>query len=252
MKKTLKSIFLSFILICSSLMLYACGPEPNKFDVSVNVWYSNYGLASGTGTYNEDENVTISAEPKNNAKFIAWMKDNIIVSYEDNYTFKISQQTAGNYTAIFSCPDLELVVLEKVEYIDNYDENTEITAVSMDLGLGNSYNNPKTILHSEIDRTKTIYEEFANTVAFDNRNPIYATLKMSYTYTIYENEEPVSATISKTSYLEINITKENLISNEIEVEVPTSLNGTSTIKFTFKLLSAPVVEETPESEETVE
>ena len=79
MKKTLKSILLSFILICSSFMLYACGPEPNKFDVNVNVWYSNYGLASGAGTYNEDENVTISAEPKNNASFIAWMKDNIIV-----------------------------------------------------------------------------------------------------------------------------------------------------------------------------
>ena len=233
----------------SCFTLTACGETLEKYNVEVDVWYQRYGHASGAGTFEENSDVTINAEPINGSTFIAWMKDNIIVSYEAKYTFKMSQKTSGAYTAIFTSPQLELAILKSVDFVDEYQTALEITEVQFEIGLSsNSWDNPKTAMKQVVDKAKKEYTEFENIVAVDFRNPVCLTLNLYYTYTETIEGQASSTKISHGPlYYSIPLTTENLVSNEIVVVSPESLEGSATLKLTFEILSPKKVE--PENSE---
>ena len=74
-----------FLVVMASIFMYGCNEQPKYYDVSVNVWYPNYGTAYGNGTFEENTTCTISATEKTNSTFLAWMHNNVIVSYESTW-----------------------------------------------------------------------------------------------------------------------------------------------------------------------
>ena len=92
MKKYLKFVLCTILVAFVCPLLLACNEKPQSYSVNVNVWYSNYGFASGSDTYEEGEECSIVATPKNNSSFMAWMKENVIVSYESITTI-FNQET---------------------------------------------------------------------------------------------------------------------------------------------------------------
>ena len=237
--KKFKYIIMAIFLGLSSFALTACGEVPAKYDVEVDVWYQRYGHASGAGTFEEDTDVTINAEPINDSTFVAWMKDNIIVSYDAKYTFKMSKQTAGNYTAIFTCPQLELAILKSVDFVDIYQTTLEITEVKFEIGLSsNNFNNPKTAMSQVVDNTKKEYTEFANIVAVDFRNPVCVTINLNYTYNEIIDGATVPTKIEHGPfYFEVPLTTENMSSTELQVVSPSSLNGVAAFVLNFEVLT---------------
>lgn len=236
--KKLRYIIMALFIGLSCFTLTACGETLEKYNVEVDVWYQRYGHASGSGTFDENSDVTINAEPINGSTFVAWMKDNIIVSYDAKYTFKMSQKTSGSYTAIFTSPQLELAILKSVDFVDEYQTVLEITEVQFEIGLSsNSFNNPKTAMKQVVDNSKKEYTEFENIVAVDFRNPVCLTLNLYYTYNETIDGQTSSTKITHGPlYYEVPITAENLISNEIIVASPESLEGSATIKLVFEVL----------------
>ncbi|MBQ3493831.1 MAG: hypothetical protein IJA69_00270 [Clostridia bacterium] len=244
--KKLYSILLAGVLMLSCFTLVACGKAPKEFDVAVNVWYAQYGYASGGGTFVEGDEVTIYAEPSQNSTFVAWLLGDVIASYEQNYTFEMSAQTQGTYTAVFECPKLELVKLTKVEYTESYNTQTALTETTIDLKIGSNFNNTNQILNQVLNRNSTEYSEFVNNVALDYRNKLCITLNMKYTYNIVENEEQVPTTLEKLSYFETQLTYDNLVTEEFTVEMPTTLEGSGKLKLHFEVLEWQEPEKAPE------
>ena len=247
--KKLKYIIMAIIIGLSCFTLTACGETLEQYTVEVDVWYQRYGHASGAGTFDENTDVTINAEPINGSTFIAWMKDNIIVSYDAAYTFKMSQKTSGNYTAIFTSPQMELAILKSVKFVDTYQTALEITEVQFEINLSsNSFNNPKLAMKQIVDNSKVEYTEFENLVAVDFRNPVCLTLNLYYTYNEVIDGQPVATKLSHGPlYYEIPLTAENLVSNELIVLSPISFEGTTTIQLTFETLTPKKVDNEEET-----
>ena len=85
MKKKL-SIILSFILLlCACVTFCACDEKKDSFRVKAEVWYENYGTSYGSGVYEEGNEITITATPKNGSTFLAWIKNSVVVSYDAVY-----------------------------------------------------------------------------------------------------------------------------------------------------------------------
>ena len=53
------------------------------------------------GVYKEDENATLIANPSTGKAFVAWIKNNKIISEESSFSFKVKISDGGTYTAVF-------------------------------------------------------------------------------------------------------------------------------------------------------
>ena len=112
------SIALLSILIVPLIALFGCG-EVLSYPVYVFSSSTIYGSVSGNGTYNEVENITLTATAKQGSSFVAWIHQNsTLVQNDQNYkienqtnsnqkvvkstlTFNVSEQTQWKYTAVF-------------------------------------------------------------------------------------------------------------------------------------------------------
>ncbi len=237
MKNKLK-IFLSVVLLlCACISMSACNETPKKYNIYVNVWYANYGYVEGGGTYEENTDCTITATPKGDSKFLAWMNENVVVSYEPTYTFKVSNQTSGTYTAIFTCPNLELVSPTKVIFNDTYNQNNTITNIVANVKLGSSYETLKEVLNNEINATKT-FDIDTITLALNKITKIYAEINLTYTYETVIDGESSLIDVKTQTYLEINLNG-SFLTQEYKLNIPTNVNGEAYISFEFTNFSVP-------------
>ena len=60
------------------------------------------GTVSGSGTYNEDAQVTLTATPNTGYHFVNWTKAGSVVSTAASYSFTATAETAGDYIANFA------------------------------------------------------------------------------------------------------------------------------------------------------
>lgn len=116
MKKKITSLLFCFLMIFSAISFSGCGETSLPLNVLATSSNTQKGTVSGSGFYKADYNVTLTATPKDNQSFICWVKDDVVVSYEQNFIFVASTLTAGKYTALFSTENLEYFMLNGISY----------------------------------------------------------------------------------------------------------------------------------------
>ncbi|MDD2445439.1 MAG: hypothetical protein PHX09_01335 [Clostridia bacterium] len=115
----------SFLLFALCLMMgfsifslsgCACANAIENHRIIITSSNIRRGLVEGGGTYSTNTNVTLTATAINGNNFIAWIKNDLIVSHEEEFTFIADQQTEGKYTALFTTDNLEFFMLNEIVY----------------------------------------------------------------------------------------------------------------------------------------
>ena len=60
------------------------------YEVAISLNIENAGVVLGAGNYTHGDNVTVTATPNENYKFVNWTEDGILVSEEQTYVFEIT------------------------------------------------------------------------------------------------------------------------------------------------------------------
>lgn len=78
----------------------------NLYKISVNVNDSNMGLASGSGEYAEDSNITLEAKPNKGYEFVRWLDGSainprsVLVKKEETFTAIFSKTASYGYVSV--------------------------------------------------------------------------------------------------------------------------------------------------------
>lgn len=117
MKKSVVALGLCFALGFGAFGLSACTPIINFHTISATS--SNQiqgGTVEGYGQYKTNSTVTLKATPKTEGGFLAWIKNEEVVSYEPVFSFTADTDTEGSYIALFATDEFEFARLQNVEY----------------------------------------------------------------------------------------------------------------------------------------
>ncbi len=232
-----------FLVVMASIFMYGCNEQPKYYDVSVNVWYPNYGTAYGSGTFEVNTMCTIYATEKANSTFLAWMHNDVIVSYDSTYSFEVTSQTRGTYTAIFSLPDMNLVTPTTISLDNQTTSSVTISSINMIVSIGSSYSSLYEVYNGDIIQNN-LFTITKPVLAFDKNKPIYCEVALQFVYeTVVENELTQLEATSSTA-LKFNI--DLLSSGEITLNLPKEIQGTMTISIGFETFTVNVDEEQTE------
>ena len=109
MKKAL-IVILTIVLIAASLGF--CGWYFFLRQPVLKVeFYGNSDVVeclSGSGEYKIDDEVVLIAGDRIGYDFVSWLKDGKVVSTESTYTFTMSEETSGRYTAQYSVKEFQI------------------------------------------------------------------------------------------------------------------------------------------------
>ena len=61
--------------------------EREDFEATISITPESTGTVTGAGYYTEDDNATVIATPEAGKNFLYWKKNDVIVSYNESYTF---------------------------------------------------------------------------------------------------------------------------------------------------------------------
>ncbi len=230
------------LVVMASVFMYGCNEQKKFYDVSVDVLYPNYGFAYGGDTYEENTLCTIFATEKANSTFLAWMHNNVIVSYESTYSFEVTSQTRGTYTAIFSLPDMPLVSPTTILLDNQTTSSVTVDSINMVVSIGSSYSILYEVYNGELEQNNqfTITQPV---LAFDKNKPIYCDVALTFVYeTIVEDEMTQLQATASTSFA-INL--ETLSSSEQSLNLPNIIQGTMTLSLDFVTFNVTPAEELP-------
>ena len=231
-----------FLVVMASIFMYGCNEQPKYYDVSVNVWYPNYGTAYGSGTFEVNTMCTIYATEKANSTFLAWMHNDVIVSYDSTYSFEVTSQTRGTYTAIFSLPDMNLVTPTTISLDNQTTSSVTISSINMIVSIGSSYSSLYEVYNGDIIQNN-LFTITKPVLAFDKNKPIYCDVALTFVYeTIVEDEMTQLQSTASTSFA-INL--ETLSSSEQSLNLPNIIQGTMTLSLDFVTFNVTPAEELP-------
>lgn len=210
MKKIIKALLLALLVLVVPIMV-ACGQE--KKEVLISVISSSYqdGTVLGGGPYKEEDNVTLLANATSGKTFVAWIKNNKIVSKENTYTFKAKLTDAGTYTAVFkgnSPTYLNPFALAFNGQNKKLDQNLTIKSISFNMAVGQSSQSFNITTHKDLDLN--VYENAQSSSIYDFDSEYLLRLRSSYgeqTYTLSSSivytigESQVTRATSKTTTL---------------------------------------------------
>lgn len=236
MKYKFAKCMLVITLLMCSVFLASCKDEPKQFEITTNVWYSSYGMVNGSGNYDENSMATITATPKNDSTFIAWISNNVIVSRSNSYTFKVT--SSATYTAIFTCPELEFIVPTSIVVANEY-QSTNIKKIELSINIGSSYSTLKNIYSAEINIANSQDEPLLPSleIALNSKNIIYVSAELKFTYTEMNDEEITEHTTARTTKFGFLLKADELKSKQVFLNTPSSINGLTTIMFNFEKLN---------------
>ena len=102
------------VIVVIVLLLIFLLPKDEKFDIDLgsNVSVED-GTLTGNGSYKKGDSVTIVAEDIDGYRFTGWSYGGSIISTDKEYTFEISEETEGEYTANYA----------KIYSISTFDNN---------------------------------------------------------------------------------------------------------------------------------
>ncbi len=81
---------------------YVANFQAYTYSVYVIVNNTSYGSATGEGSYAYGSTVTLTATPYTGYHFVEWVKNGTQVSTNSTYSFTMTYETAGTYTARFA------------------------------------------------------------------------------------------------------------------------------------------------------
>jgi len=117
MKKLVLSFALCLMMGFSIFSLSGCSCDTiESHRITVTSSNIGRGWVEGDGTYSTNTNVTLIANAIGGNSFIAWIKNDLIVSHEAEFTFVANAETAGKYTALFTTDRLEFFMLNEIIY----------------------------------------------------------------------------------------------------------------------------------------
>ena len=197
---SIKIRFFALVLASVFLTLLFGGCTEVIADHKISVTSSNIqnGIVTGDGTYKTKQEVTLTATPKNNHSFVAWIRNELIVSYDMTYTFIASNDTDGKYTALFTTDTLDYFMLKKVQYnisgLTLNDEAwtlTHISELNITCGLTSGiYQELVSGKNIEMPNTGNLAAEEFDIIdkIFYMNKAYYFNIKTTYKYDINKNE----------------------------------------------------------------
>lgn len=150
------SYFLLAILLLPVFALFGCD-EPASYSFSVVPSWASSGSVEGSGSFTEDDIVTLTATANSKSSFVAWVYQNTTLLVDgDTYsikntknsdnkitqstlTFSSKKETSGSYTAVFDESKLAYAKLASWKVTDDptkpSDEDNSAKTKIMDVGL---------------------------------------------------------------------------------------------------------------------
>lgn len=118
MKKKLTAFMLTCTLVLGAFCFAGCAEQITSHNIWVTSSNLQNGSVSGNGVYRDGETATLTATPIGENKFVAWAKNDIVVSKSQTYSFVVnnSMNQDEKYTALFTSNDLDYLVLKDVVY----------------------------------------------------------------------------------------------------------------------------------------
>lgn len=156
MKSKFLAISLCAVIGLSTFALFGCTPETKIYEIDVKSSNETQGgSVHGRGAYKSNSTVTLEAVPHQEDGFLAWVKDDEqIVSYDKEYSFIASKETAGKYTALFANSNYEFAKLSDIFF--------NISSFKMiDEFIDNSYESKITSWTLEYNTITTLYKNLA-------------------------------------------------------------------------------------------
>ena len=118
----MKKKLTAFMLTCTLVLGVFCFAGCTEQITSHNIWVTSSNLqngsVSGNGVYRDGETATLTATPKGENRFVAWAKNDIVVSKNQTYSFVVNSAMNQDekYTALFTSNELDYMVLKDVVY----------------------------------------------------------------------------------------------------------------------------------------
>lgn len=240
MKKKIIACLLTCCCLFSVVGLAGCSQDITSHNIWVTSSNLQNGTVSGDGVYKDGEMATLRATPLGDNQFIAWAKNDIIVSKSQTYTFKVTSgmNKEEKYTALFSTETLDYMVLKSGQFEVNEavtgDEFTLSSLKSASLAVSST-----SALYSDILNTKDVAVSSLGTLfanQFDLKEKIFY-LNKTYYFTFNANFEYVHSDgiQTKTEPIETKyyiINFNDLENGVIEDNVTTFSNNDVTLKLT--------------------
>lgn len=237
MKKKLLSLILCFLVGASTFLFSACDDDSSYHSILATSSNAiNCGDAVGSGNYKTNSMVVLTATPKNDNTFLAWTKNDLVVSSDAEYSFIASASTAGKYIALFSTSTFDYVLLNGVSYdlmnLTLNNENltaTEIVSWKLKSNtVSTLYKNLASFENQEISNIGSFSSEnvdFENKVFFSHL-PYFFTLTMVIKYT--NNDTQLTSTEQVTTDFMIDLST-LLGTNAVVDGSTTTYEGTRTV-----------------------
>lgn len=228
----MKKKFLSFTLLLSLMFccfcFAGCTGTPKSYEVIVKSLHYNLGsVEGGNATFKQGQTITIKARPTSEStNFYCWLLNNKVVSTEKEYSFVVSDKTAGEYVALFECPCLEYYALSEISYNENASsaENASNISISnIDIYFGKLDNLLTKIYSYEPEESNkkqelsSIYEIDNLPYAYDIQESIYIQIVITYT----ADETDFVSTTKHT------IEPQDITKSSFEHEIPLSTSATN-------------------------
>ena len=208
MKKVVSFLLVAFVSF-GVLLLGGCEQVKDKYLVSTYVNGARFGdVNGGNGTYDEGTEITITAIPRqtmstnNENVFVAWIHDYKVVSSEKQYTFLVSNETAGDYIALFQNNQTDLEYVAPLGFslsygvFDNTEVSIDVTSYSFYIGYYEDELFELFSFDAESNLAVTVdnmYDADQLPFAFDKTSDLYVKLVINYA----RNEFNYTATATK-------------------------------------------------------
>lgn len=240
MKKLLLSSILCLMLIFSPLCLTACTNGVEDHRITVTFSNGQNGTATGSGIFKTNSSVTIKASPKNGHTFLGWVKNDLIISRENIYTFIANKQTEGKYTAFFSTEELEFFKIDEINYeISGLDLNQQglelnyITLIDIKYGITSELlKNFGKITEQEMSNTGNFQ---TTDFKFDERifyitKLYYFSIELNYEYFNFETETLFTGVINSDFNINFDLLKMGTVYENITTYVGDNYTLTQTFE----------------------
>lgn len=223
MKKKFTALMLTCALIFGVFGFSGCTEQITSHNIWVTSSNLQNGSVSGSGVYKDGETATLTATPKGENQFIAWAKNDIVVSKNQTYSFVVSNSMNKDekYTALFTSNNIDYMVLQDAVYEINgavrADEMLASKVLSTSLAVSSTpalYNNIVSASNQEFSALGSAWVQ-----NFDVAEKIFY-LNKTYYFSFNANIEYTNATTN-------DITTEPLETKYYIIDFNNLKNGTT-------------------------